>query len=49
MYEGLIKIEARKGEIKYEEINILLQYMKITFDSKGLEKFDERYLISLIL
>ena len=48
LFESLLQIVRRKGEIKISEYNKLLKSLKIKFDSKGLTIFDIQNLSSLI-
>lgn len=47
--EKMKDINERHGEIKIEEFNRLFDFIHIEFDHKGLSKFDEHFLTSLIV
>lgn len=49
LYDKLLQIDQRSGEVKIQEFNELLSQMHIKFDQKGLKEFDERYLTTLIV
>lgn len=48
LFESLLQISRRKGEIKTPEYNKLLKHLKIKLDSKGLTNFNISFLKTLL-